>query len=157
MDSATVEYRPSVRGLILPLGVLSGAHLALDFVVLCIPVIGLINGKDVVGGLIGNLSEIGPIVAGFIVMVAAQVLVRVWTALRWRIQVTPDEVREVGLIRTKVFPRAGIVKVTQINLLSSMSVRYRLRYDTGRTRVLSGWTLSQADADALGNRLASAT
>lgn len=142
--------KPSKIGIIMPAGVLSAAGFGLWFLVLMVPVIGIINKPDIV---IRDLKNAGPelylTVGGTILLVIMlQILFRI-IIKRKRIVIDDNYVYIKNIISSKEIDIMNVKTIKKITDRASFSIKIILIYENRSRAVINGWLMKWSEIDAL--------
>lgn len=139
-----------------PFGILSLAVWGLWSVVLCIPIMGWLNKRELMMEQMAgwNAATWTAIVGVPLGVLAFQVLLRLWLRQR-RIEVFADRVVVRGALANTEVPIQGVIAVTQRYDMHALSSSLRLEYHAEtRTRKISGWLVSSRALEALASYIA---
>jgi hypothetical protein len=142
--------KPSKIGLFLPLGVLSMAVFGLWFIILSVPVIGLINKPDIVLRDLKNTSlEVYLIVGGtFLLVLLIQITLRI-ILKRKRIVIDDNYVYIKNIFFSKEIEIINVKAVEKISDKEAFCTNLVLIYNDNSKAKISGWLMNWGMMDEL--------
>ena len=142
--------KPSKIGIILPAGVLSAAGFGMWFIVIMIPVIGLINKPDIVIRDLKNASfDLYLTIGGIMLLIILlQILFRIIVKNR-RIVIDDSYVYIKNILSSKEVEIVNVKIIEKISDRASLSTNIKLIYENGSRASISGWLMKWSEMDGL--------
>ena len=142
--------KPSKIGIILPAGVLSAAGFGMWFMVLMVPVIGLINKPDIVIRDLKNASfDMYLTIGGILFLIILfQILFRKIIKKK-RLVIDDNYVYINNVFFSKEIEITNVKTIKKITDKASLSTHIRLVYENGARSSISGWLMKWGEMDGL--------
>ena len=142
--------KPSKIGIMLPAGVLSAAGFGMWFMVIMIPVIGLINKPDIVIRDLKNASfDMYLTIGGILFLIILfQILFRKIIKKK-RIIIDDNYVYINNIFTSKEVEIINVKTIKKITDKASLSTHIRLVYENGARSSISGWLMKWSEMDGL--------
>ncbi len=142
--------KPSKIGIILPAGVLSAAGFGMWFMVLMVPVIGLINKPDIVIRDLKNASfDMYLTIGGILFLIILfQILFRKIIKKK-RLVIDDNYVYINNVFFSKEIEITNVKTIKKITDKASLSTHIRLVYENGARASISGWLMKWSEMDGL--------
>ena len=142
--------KPSKIGIILPAGVLSAAGFGMWFMVLMVPVIGLINKPDIVIRDLKNASfDMYLTIGGILFLIILfQILFRK-VIKKKRLVIDDNYVYINNVFFSKEIEITNVKTIKKITDKASLSTHIRLVYENGARASISGWLMKWSEMDGL--------
>ena len=148
--------KPSKIGIILPAGVLSAAGFGMWFIVIMIPVTGLINKPDIVIRDLKNASfDLYLTIGGtMLLIILLQILFRIIVKNK-RIVIDDSYVYIKNILSSKEVEIVDVKIIEKISDRASLSTNIKLIYKNGSRASISGWLMKWSEMDGLADYIKS--
>ena len=142
--------KPSKIGIILPAGVLSAVGFGMWFIVIMVPVIGLINKPDIVIRDLKNAPfDLYLTIGGVMfLIILIQILFRKIIRKK-RIVIDDNYVYINNVFFSKEIEITNVKTIKKITDKASLSTHIRLVYENGARSSISGWLMKWSEMDGL--------